>query len=302
MSNQAVQPAAAPAPGQGTSTLQATGAFLVRLWKEKPLGAIGGILVLIALMGGVLADVLAPYGYADPKFTHSLRPPSLEHLFGTDYLGRDLFSRMLYGSRVSLTLAFFAVTIGMLYAITLGLLAAWFGGWVDMVISRLVDTKMVLPSLLLMLVISAMLGPGLTNMVIVLSLFGVNESRIVRAQALAVKENLYIEAARALGSPVHRIIIRDVLPNVMVPILIVATLRFGTVIISEASLSFLGFGIPAPYPSWGRMLGDESLNYMVRAPWLVLAPGIALTLTVWGFNVLGDALRDLLDPRLRNDR
>jgi peptide/nickel transport system permease protein len=213
-----------------------------------------------------------------------------------------LFSRMLYGSRVSLTLAFFAVTIGMLYAVTLGLLAAWFGGWVDMVISRLVDTKMVLPSLLLMLVISAMLGPGLLNMVIVLSLFGVNESRIVRAQALAVKENLYIEAARALGSPVSRIIIRDVLPNVMVPILIVATLRFGTVIISEASLSFLGFGIPAPYPSWGRMLGDESLNYMVRAPWLVLAPGIALTLTVWGFNVLGDALRDLLDPRLRNDR
>jgi peptide/nickel transport system permease protein len=276
--------------------------LLGRLWREKPLGAIGGILVLLALLAGLLADLLAPYGYAEAHFTMSLRPPSAEHWLGTDYLGRDLFSRLLYGARVSLTIAVCAVVIGMAYATALGLLAAWFGGWVDMVISRIVDTKMVLPGLLLMLVISAVLGPGLLNMVIVLSLFGVNESRVVRAQALAVKENLYIEAAQALGSPAWRIILRDVLPNVAVPILILATLRFGTVIISEASLSFLGFGIPAPYPSWGRMLGQESMNYMVRAPWLVLVPGIALTLTVWGFNILGDALRDLLDPRQRHDR
>ena len=276
--------------------------FVGRLFREKPLGAIGGVFVLIMFLAGIFAELIAPYGYADPHFVDSLKAPNGLYLLGTDFLGRDVLSRIIYGARVSLTLAICAVVLGMLYAIALGLAAAWFGGWVDMVVSRIVDTKMVIPGLLLMLVISAMLGPGLINMVIVLSLFGVNESRIVRAQALSVKANVYIEAARAVGTPVGRIILREVLPNVAVPILILATLRFGTVIISEASLSYLGFGIPAPYPSWGRMLGSESLNYMVRAPWLALAPGIVLTLTVWGFNMLGDALRDLLDPRMRNDR
>lgn len=194
------------------------------------------------------------------------------------------------------------VGLGLFYAVTLGLTAAWFGGLTDNLRSRLIDTKMAIPTLLLMLLVSSMLGPGLLNVILVLSLFGIQEARIIRGPALSIKENVYVDAARAQGSTSWRIITRRFLPNVFAPIIILATLRFGAVILLESTLSFLGYGILPPFQSWGRMLSQESRYNTAQAPWLAIAPGIALTMAVWGFNVLGDALRDLLDPRLRGTR
>jgi peptide/nickel transport system permease protein len=267
--------------------------------REKPLGALGGALVLAVVLAAVLANVIAPYGYNQPHYTELLQPPTVSYPLGTDHLGRDLLSRIIYGARVSIYVSLGAVGLGIFYALSLGLMTAWFGGTVDLLVSRLIDAEMSIPFLLLMLVISSIVGPGILNIILVLSLFGITESRIVRGMALSIKENAYIDAARALGAGSWRIVTRHLLPNVFAPVVILATLRFGTVILAESSLSFLGYGIPPPFPSWGRMLGTESRLYLLQAPWLAIFPGVALTLAVWGFNVFGDAIRDLLDPRLR---
>ncbi len=273
--------------------------FLRRLVLEKPLGAVGGFIVVAVVLAAVLADVIAPYPYDEIHLTDTIQAPNGTYILGTDGLGRDLLSRMLFGARVSMYVALGAVSLGLVYAVVLGIPAAWFGGLTDTLISRFVDAKMTIPTLLLLLLIASILGPGLGNIILVLSLAGIIEARIVRGQALSIKQNVYVEGATAIGASKTRTMTHHILPNIFAPLIILATLRFGSIIISEATLSFLGYGVPPPFPSWGRMLSQESRLLMQQAPWLAIAPGVALTLTVWGFNVFGDALRDLLDPRLR---
>ena len=271
---------------------------VTRFVRTKPLGAVGAALVLASVVMAAFADVLAPYPYDTPNYAVALEGPSLAHPLGTDFLGRDQLSRLIHGARVSIFVVVGAVGVGTLLSALIGIVSGYVGGRTDMVIQRLVDAWMSVPPVLFFLFIMAIIGPGITNMIFVLGLVAIRESRVLRGAVLAVKENTYVEAARVVGCGHARILLRYILPNVMVPIIILATLRAGTVILLEASLSFLGYGIPPPNPSWGRMLSYESRTYMLDAPWLAIWPGVFLSLTVFGWNVLGDALRDVLDPRL----
>ena len=272
----------------------------VRLVREKPLGLLGAGIVFGMLGVAVFADVLAPYGYAQTSLLHRFQGSSLEHWMGTDQLGRDLLSRVIYGTRVSLSVSLGAAALGTLLATLIGVTSAFFGGRYDLGVQRFVDAWEAFPGLLLLLTIMSLLGPGLFNITVVLGFsFGIQNSRIVRGAALSVKENAYIEAAQAFGGNNLRIMLLHMLPNVAAIIIVVATIGLGNLILIEASLSFLGFGVPPPHPTWGGMLSLQGLSYMYQAPWLAIWPGVALSAAVFGFNMFGDALRDLLDPRLR---
>ena len=275
----------------------------MRLIREKPLGLLGAGIVFTMLGTALLADVIAPYGYAQTSLLHRFRASSVEHWLGTDQLGRDLLSRIIYGTRVSLTVSLGATGIGILLGTLIGVTSAFFGGRYDLGVQRVVDAWESIPNLLLLLTIISLVGPGLFNVLAVLGLsFGIQNSRIIRGAALSVKENAYIEAAQAFGGSNLRIMLSHMLPNVAAIIIVVATIGLGNLILVEASLSFLGFGVPPPHPTWGGMLSLQGLSYMYQAPWLALWPGIALSAAVFGFNMFGDALRDLLDPRLRGGR
>jgi peptide/nickel transport system permease protein len=272
----------------------------VRLIREKPLGLLGAGIVFGMLGVAIFADVLAPYGYAQTSLLQRFQGSSLEHWMGTDQLGRDLLSRVIYGTRVSLSVSLGAAALGTLLATLIGVTSAFFGGRYDLAVQRVVDAWEAFPGLLLLLTIMSLLGPGLFNITVVLGFsFGIQNSRIVRGAALSVKENAYIEAAQAFGGNNLRIMLRHILPNVAAIIIVVATIGLGNLILIEASLSFLGFGVPPPHPTWGGMLSLQGLSYMYQAPWLAIWPGVALSAAVFGFNMFGDALRDLLDPRLR---
>jgi peptide/nickel transport system permease protein len=272
----------------------------VRLIREKPLGLLGAGIVFGMLGVAIFADVIAPYGYAQTSLLHRFQGSSLEHWMGTDQLGRDLLSRVIYGTRVSLSVSLGAAAVGTLLATLIGVTSAFFGGRYDLGVQRFVDAWEAFPGLLLLLTIMSLLGPGLFNITVVLGFsFGIQNSRIVRGAALSVKENAYIEAAQAFGSNNLRMMLRHILPNVAAIIIVVATIGLGNLILIEASLSFLGFGVPPPHPTWGGMLSLQGLSYMYQAPWLAIWPGVALSAAVFGFNMFGDALRDLLDPRLR---
>jgi peptide/nickel transport system permease protein len=269
----------------------------------KPLGALGGLMLAAMLALALGADVLAPYGYDEADMFARLKPSSASHWLGTDNLGRDLLSRVIYGARVSMLVGFGGVAFGLAGATVVGLVSGYFGGRVDMALQRIVDAFMCFPLLLVALTIMALLGPGLGNVVATLGLvLAVRDSRVIRGAVLTVKQHLYVEAARALGVGHPGMIWRHVLPNIIAPIIILATVNLGAVILIEAALSFLGFGVPPPRPSWGGMLSGAGLVHMLRAPWLALWPGVALSVTVFGANMLGDALRDVLDPRLRGSR
>jgi peptide/nickel transport system permease protein len=283
--------------------LQALSRGLWRLVKEKPLGALGGGIVLILMLCAILAHWIAPYPYDETNVRQRLKPPGAQFYLGTDNLGRDLFSRIVYGARISMTVGFGAVTLSLLLATILGVTSGYFGGKVDVLVQRLVDACMAFPPLVILLSIMAVLGPGLLNVILVLGIVpSANRSRVIRSATLAAKENQFIEAAQAVGASHLRIILRYILPNVMAPIIIIATNALGAVILIEATLSFLGFGVPPPYPSWGEMLSGSGRSYMYKAPWMAIWPGVAISLAVFGFNMLGDALRDLLDPRLRGSQ
>jgi len=272
----------------------------VRLVREKPLGLLGAGIVFGMLGVAVFADVLAPYGYAQTSLLHRFQGSSLEHWMGTDQLGRDLLSRVLYGTRVSLSGSLGAAALGTLLATLIGVTSAFFAGRYDLGGQGVVYAWEAFPGLLLLLTIMSLLGPGLFNITVVLGFsFGIQNSRIVRGAALSVKENAYIEAAQAFGGNNLRIMLLHMLPNVAAIIIVVATIGLGNLILIEASLSFLGFGVPPPHPTWGGMLSLQGLSYMYQAPWLAIWPGVALSAAVFGFNMFGDALRDLLDPRLR---
>jgi peptide/nickel transport system permease protein len=276
---------------------------LWRLVREKPLGAFGGMLVLVLMLCAIFAHWIAPYPYDETNVRQRLKPPGAQFYLGTDNLGRDVFSRIIYGARISVTVGFGAVTLSILLATLLGVASGYFGGKVDVFIQRVVDAAMAFPPLVLLLSIMAVLGPGLLNIILVLGIIpSANRSRIIRSATLSAKENQYVEAARAVGASHLRIILCYVLPNIMAPIIVVATNALCAVILIEATLSFLGFGVPPPYPSWGEMLSGSGRSYMYKAPWMAVWPGVAISLAVFGFNMLGDALRDLLDPRLRGSQ
>ena len=276
---------------------------LWRLVREKPLGAFGGMLVLVLMLCALLAHWIAPYPYDETNVRQRLKPPGAQFYLGTDNLGRDVFSRIVYGARISVTVGFAAVTLSLLLATTVGITSGYFGGKFDVLVQRVVDAWMAFPNLLFVLFIMAVLGPGLLNVILALGVVNAaNRSRVIRSATLAAKENQFVEAARAVGAGHLRIILLYILPNVMAPIIIIATNALGGVILAESTLSFLGFGVPPPYPSWGEMLSGSGRSYMYRAPWMAIWPGVAISLGVFGFNMLGDALRDLLDPRLRGSQ
>ena len=274
--------------------------LVLRFCRRRPLGAIGAVLVVGLIVMAVFADRMAPYPYDESVRGARMNPPSAEYWMGTDNLGRDIWSRVVYGARISVTVGFATVALFTVLATVIGVSSAYLGGAYDLVVQRVVDAWMSFPPLVIVLSMLAALGPGLLNLILALSILGAaGASRVIRGAALSTMQNPYVEAARALGAGHSRVILRHVLPNVMPTIIILATIGLGTVILAESALSFLGFGIPPPYPSWGGMLSGSGRSFMYHAPWMAICPGAAISLAVFGFNMLGDALRDVLDPRLR---
>jgi len=273
---------------------------IIRLVKEKPLGAVGGAIVLAMFITGISADFLAPRDRNLISLPDQLSPPSAQYPLGTDNLGRDLLSRIIFGARISMIVGLAASGLSVLTAATIGVVSGFLGGKFDIVVQRFVDAWMCFPWLFIVLSVMSLLGPGLLQVIIVLGLLsGINSSRVVRGAVIGIKENVYVEAARAIGCPTRRILARHIFPNVTAPIIILFTVAMGAMILAEATLSFLGFGIPPPEPSWGGMLSGAGRVYMLTAPWLAIWPGLALSVAVFSINMFGDALRDILDPRLR---
>lgn len=273
------------------------------LIKHKPLATFGGAVMLVMMLVALFAGVLAPYDPVEPNMTARLRAPDSSHLLGTDQLGRDELSRIIYGAQISLLVGLGAVFIGTSGATIIGGVSGYFGGWVDTVVQRVVDAVLAMPALILLLAIVSVLGPSLLNIVIALSFrAAIGESRTIRSAVISIKENQYVDGARAIGANNLHILVHYILPNVTAPIMVLASVSLGGAILAEASLSFLGFGVPPPAPSWGGMLSLEGRRFMIVAPWLAIAPGLSLSLVVFGINVLGDGLRDVLDPRLRGAR
>ncbi len=274
----------------------------VRRFLVRPVTLVAVVVFAMFLFVSVFAPLVAPYGRNEPTSVY-FAAPSLAHPFGTDNLGRDVLSRVMYGARVSLQVGVLAVLLGTGTGAVLGVLSGYAGGAADIAGQRFVDVLQSLPGVLLALVIAAGLGASLFNLALAIGVAIIPASaRIARAATLGVRGMPYIEAATTVGAPARRIILRHVLPNVMAPMLVIASVQLGFAIVSEAALSYLGLGIPLGTPTWGNMLSGSSLLYMQRAPWMGLAPGLALTLVVMAANLLGDALRDALDPRLRGVR
>jgi peptide/nickel transport system permease protein len=289
-----VRPASAGPSRAGAWTV------LRRFCRKKPLGAAGGALMLVMLVTAVFANVLATYDPIATDAANTLARPGPEHWLGSDHLGRDIYSRIVHGARVSLIVGVMSTLCGSVFGGLIGLLSAYFGGKTDLITQRVLDILQGLPLLVLALVMSAALGPSVQNVIIAISVPIIpRAARVIRASVLSIREMQYVEAARALGLRHLRIAFRHILPNTMGPFIVLTTAQLGSAILVEASLSFLGLGVPEPYPSWGRMLSVSAAEYAQKAPWLVLFPGIAISLAVFGSNLLGDALRDTLDPRLR---
>ena len=277
--------------------------FLARLGREKPLGAAGGVVFLVFLLCGIFADVLAPYGINETNLAVRLQPPSLDYPLGTDHLGRDVLSRILMGAQLSMIVSFVAAGLATVVSLVIGVVSGYFGGRTDMVVQRGVDAWMTFPDLVLLIVIVSVVGPGIPQIVLVLGLlYGIAGSRIVRGAVVSVKENMYTHAAQSIGARTFHILWRHIVPNVMPVLIVLFTTRIGAVILTEAGLSFLGLGVPPPAPTWGAMLSGTGRTYMYLGPWLALAPGLCLTIVVYAINVYGDALRDLLDPRMRGSQ
>ena len=274
--------------------------FFTKLRKEKPLGTACGIIVLILILIAIFADALAPYRYMEIHLVDRMQGPSARYLLGTDYVGRDLLSRLIHGARLSLVVGLASTALNVVIAVVIGGISGFFGGKLDLAVQRFVDAWMAFPGLLLLLTIMSILGRGLPQMILVLGISGgIGSSRVVRGAVIGVKEKVYFQAAEAIGNSKWRTLIRHVLPNIAAPVIIIFSVNIGGVIISEASLSFLGFGLPVEFPSWGGMLSREGRKYMEAAPRLALLPGLCLTIVVYCLNMFGDAVRDLLDPRLR---
>lgn len=269
-------------------------------FKKNRLALIGTGIVAFFILIAIFADILAPMSYKESILADSLQPPSAEHWFGTDDLGRDIFSRIIYGARISLWVGFFAVLASAIIGSLLGILAGYYGKWVDMLISRMFDILLAFPSILLAIAIVAILGPSLQNALIAIAIINVpNFGRLVRSKVISIKEEEFIMSAKAIGMKDSRILLKHILPNSITPIIVQGSLGIATAILEAAALGFLGLGAQAPEPEWGRMLSDAR-SYIQQAPWTLIFPGLAIMLTVLGFNLMGDGLRDALDPKMKS--
>ena len=268
--------------------------------RRRPLGAIAAVIILTMIIVAIFAPLLAPFDPYKINSANLLKPPSLHNWMGTDEYGRDILSRIIWGSRVSLLVGVLAVGVGTTTGAILGLISGYFGGKIDYVIQRFMDVLMAFPGLILALAMVAALGPSIFNVILALSVTIMpGPSRVIRSSAISLRGTAFVDAAHNLGYSNMRILFRHILPNCAAPYIIIATSALGSAILSEAGLSFLGLGTPPPAPSWGAMLSGSAQKFMTEAPWLAVFPGLAITLVVFGFSFLGDALRDLLDPRLR---
>ena len=289
-------------PGQEAETKRrhALAAFFVRLVREKPLGVGGGVIVLILIFCGIFADVLAPYEVTEIHVFDMLAAPSAEYLLGADQLGRDILSRLIHGARVSMIVGLAGTTIATVVAAMIGVPSGYFGGRYDIIVQRFVDAWMAFPGLLILLTIMSMVGRGMLQIIVILGIFGgIWSSRTIRSAVIGIKANDYFLAAKAIGSTESRTVMKHIIPNIMAPIIVIFSITVGGIILDEASLSFLGFGLPPDVPSWGGMLSGEGRRFMEIKPELALYPGLCLAVVIFGVNMLGDAMRDLLDPRLR---
>jgi peptide/nickel transport system permease protein len=297
----ATRPLGVEVPGMSVA-LRRPGAWtvLARFCRKKPLGAAGGFIMLVILLTALFADQLQTYDPIATDAVNTLARPGGEHWLGSDHLGRDIYSRIVHGARVSLIIGIASTLLGSILGGVIGLLSGYTGGKTDLIAQRVMDILQGLPLLVLALVMSAALGPSIPNVVIAISIPIIpRAARVIRSSVLSIREMQYVEAARALGLRHLRIAFRHILPNTIGPFIVLCTAQLGSAILVEAALSFLGLGVPEPYPSWGRMLSVSAAEYAQKAPWLVMVPGLAISLAVFGSNLLGDALRDTLDPRLR---
>ena len=266
-----------------------------------PLGVVGAVIMFLFVFAAMFAPWLTAYDPIGTNPALALSPPTETHIFGADAMGRDIYARIIYGARISLAVGLGSTLLGSIFGVVLGLASGYVGGWVDLVIQRVVDVLQAVPLLVLALVMAAALGPALDNTIVAIAIPLIPyTARVIRSNTLALREQPFVEAARAVGMSEFRIAVRHVLPNTVAPLIVIATAQLGAAILTEASLSFLGLGVPDPHPSWGRMLSESAAEYVRVAPWLVIFPGVAISLAVFGTNLFGDALRDILDPRLRD--
>lgn len=272
----------------------------LRFCRGKPLGALGGALITIMILTAVFADAIATHDPIRTDAEHTLARPGRDHWLGSDNLGRDIFSRIVYGARVSLMVGLGSTLLGAAIGAIIGLLSGYLGGWIDLFLQRVMEILQGLPLLILALVMTAALRPSVGNVIVAISVPIIPMAqRVIRSSVLAIREFAYVEAARALGVGHLTIAFHHILPNTIGPFIVLTTAQFGSAILVEAALSFLGLGVPEPWPSWGRMLSVSAAEFAQKAPWLVIFPGVAISLVVFASNLLGDALRDTLDPRLR---
>lgn len=268
--------------------------------KKNKLAVFGAFIIIFFVLVAIIAPFIAPYGYDELHAGERLTGPSTQNWFGTDDLGRDIFTRIVYGARISLFVGFFSVTGALVMGTLLGVIAGFFGRWIDLLISRIFDVLLAFPSILLAIAIVAILGPSLQNALLAIAIINIPIfGRLVRSRVLSIREEEYILAAKALGMKNSRILFHHILPNSVAPIIVQATLSFGSAILEAAALGFLGLGAQPPTPEWGKMLSDAR-QYIQTAPWTVLFPGLSIMLVVLGFNLLGDGLRDALDPKMKN--
>jgi peptide/nickel transport system permease protein len=273
---------------------------LAFLAQRHMLGTVGLVIMVLFVWVALSADLICRYDPLSVDSAHRLAAPDWRHWLGTDSFGRDVWSRIVHGARISLAVGIGSTTLGASIGVMVGLTSGYLSGWVDLVFQRVTDMLQALPLLVLALVMTAALGPSLPNVILAIAIPLIpTVSRVIRANTLALREQPFVEAAKSIGMSEVRIALRHVLPNTLAPLIVLATAQLGSTILTEASLSFLGLGIPEPYPSWGRMLSESAAEYVRVAPWLVIFPGIAISLAVFGTNLFGDALRDILDPRQR---
>lgn len=268
--------------------------------RTYPLGAVGALIVLLFVFVAFFAEFMTIYDPTSTNSSASLSPPSDAHTLGADFMGRDMWSRIAYGARISLIVGIGSALLGSIIGTVIGLATGYVGGWFDLLMQRVIDIMQALPLLVMALLMAAALGPSLINTVIAIAIPLIPQTaRVIRANTLALREMPFVEASKAVGMSEWRIAVQHILPNTLAPLIVLGTAKLGSAILTEASLSFLGLGIPEPHPSWGRMLSESAAEYVRTAPWLVIFPGIAISLAVFGTNLLGDAVRDLLDPRQR---
>ncbi|MBV9552695.1 MAG: ABC transporter permease [Alphaproteobacteria bacterium] len=288
--------------------LSAAGANVKTRWgsvrffiRRYPLGAIGAVIMAVFVLAAIFAPFITVYDPLTTNAAVSLAKPSTQHWLGCDFMGRDVYSRIIYGARISLAVSMGSMLLGSGVGVVLGLLSGYLLGWFDLITQRFLEMMQSLPLLVMAIIMAAALGPSLHNTILAIAIPLVPYvARVIRSNTLSLREQPFVEAAKAIGMSERRIALRHVLPNTLAPLIVLATAQLGSTILTESSLSFLGLGVPEPHPSWGRMLYESAAEYVRTAPWLVIFPGLAISFVVFGTNLLGDALRDLLDPRQRS--